>query len=171
MIPYFVPMSMTGKLAEGRGYSALLKAQTEPVEMHLYRTEGGEGASRTACQAEAAKITPQPQYIIMADPMRVCCNSNDNYAPCLTNVEDARKFLDANADFGAVSLVFPASEGDENNFHIDIGFVMYRYEIFAALKFELPEGDRCYCSTVTRQIRAMGKRFGYLDSQSRIMHV
>jgi hypothetical protein len=170
VIPYFIPLSMTGQLAEGRGYTALLKQQTEPVDIILCRTDGGEGASRTACQVEAAKITPQPQYVIMADPKRVCCNSNDGYKPCLTNVADARKFLDENQDFGAVSLVYPSKgrEADDLNPHIDIGWVMYRYEVFAALVFEKQEGEEHYCLSVTRQIRAMEKRFGYLDEKNRI---
>jgi hypothetical protein len=161
---------MTGQLAEGRGYTALLEKQTEPVEIILRRTDGGEGASRTACQVEAAKITPQPEYVIMADPARVCCNSNDGYKPCLSNVADARKFLDDNPDYGAVSLVYPSKgrEADDDNPHIDVGWVCYRYEVFAALKFEKQEGEEHYCLSVTRQIRKMGKRFGYLDILNRV---
>jgi hypothetical protein len=170
MIPYFVPLAMDGVLAEGREYTKILERQTEPVDIILCRTDGGEGASRTACQETAAKITPQPQYVIVADSMRVCCNSNDNYKPCLTNVVDAKQFLDDNPDYGAVSLVYPSAgrEADDLNKHIDIGWVCYRYEVFASLKFEKQEGEEHYCLSVTRQIRATGKRFGYLDKKFRI---
>jgi hypothetical protein len=85
-IPYMVPMSMTRQLSEGRGYTKLLESQTVPVEIILCRTDGGECASREACQAMAAKITPAPEYVIMADPDRACRNSNDGYKPVLDNM-------------------------------------------------------------------------------------
>jgi hypothetical protein len=166
-IPYLIPLSMTRQLAEGRGYTKLLEAQTVPVEIIKCRTDDGERASREACQAAAAKITPVPKYIICADPDRTCCNSNDDYKPCFTNVEDAVKFLDAHDDFGGVSLVHPRDEKDPAPVHVDIGWAMYRYEVFAQLIF--PVGEEL-CILVTRQIRAWGHKFGYMDSLNRITH-
>ena len=166
-IPYLIPLSMTQQLAEGRGYTKLLEAQTVPVEIILCRTAGGERASREACQAMAAKIAPAPKYIICADPDRACCNSNDDYKPCLTNVEDAVKFLDEHDDFGGVSLVHPRDEKDPDPVHVDIGWCAFRYEVYAELKF--PVGEEL-CISVTRQIRSWGHRFGYMDSLNRITH-
>lgn len=133
----------------------------------------GEKASRIKCQQEAAAIIPQPEYVIMADPDRACLDSNNDYRLMDTNVADGEKFLDDNNDFGAIALTYPSKgrKEDDENLHIDIGFVIYRYEVFAKLKFELATGETCYCPAVTREIWAMGKRFGYLDSLNRIMHV
>jgi hypothetical protein len=146
---------------------AQIEAQTVPVEIIKCCTDGGVQASREACQVMAAKITSMPKYVIMADPDRVCCNSNDRYKPILDNVEMAVKFLDEHDDFGGVSLVHPRDEKDPDPAHVDIGWCMYRYEVFAELKF--PEGEEL-CISVTKQIRARGYKFRYIDSLNRIMH-
>jgi hypothetical protein len=179
MIPYLVPMPMTGDIP-GRTRKSI-EAQTEPVQIVECRTPGedkpapvltdlrrtGERTSRELCQAEAAKITPAPEYVVIADPDRSHENSNNGYTKMVDNILDARLFLDVNPDYGAVSLTFPSAgrDADDKNPHIDIGVVIYRYPVFAALNFDKPKAERCYCAHVTRQIRKMGLRFGYLDSE------
>jgi hypothetical protein len=181
MIHVFIPLplkrAIPGRMVES------LKAQTVLNVIHECRTPGednpnagrtalalqGEKTSREMCQAEAAKVN-EP-YIIMCDGDRACVNSNDDYRVMTTNVEDAIAFLDANPEYGAVSLVHTAYPNDDNNPYIDIGWVMYRSGVFAKLKFDLGEKEKCYCWTVTRQIRAMGLKFGYVDEKQRVMHV
>lgn len=165
-------MSMTRQLAEGHRYTKLLESQTVPVEIMLCRTPSGEAVSRIACQAMATKISPTPKYVCVADPDRVCCDSNNNYKPNLSNIEDAINFLESNNDFGAISLTYPSKgrEEDDKNPHIDIGFVLYRMDILMKLKFDYEREQHCFCLTVTKQIRDMGYRFGYLDNLNRITH-
>jgi hypothetical protein len=163
-----------------------LKSQTEPVEIHECRTAGedrsqngktdlalqGERTSRMLCVEEAAKLNPLPLYVIMADGDRACVDSNNDYVEMKTNVEDTLHFLENNQDFGGISLVYPNAgrTQDDANEHIDIGWAMYRYSVFSKLNFDLSNGERDYCRTVTRQIRTMNFRFGYLDEKKRIMH-
>jgi hypothetical protein len=184
MIHYFVPLPLNRSI-HSRVIPAL-KSQTEPVEIHECRTPGedraqngktalalkGERTSRILCVSEAAKLNPAPSFVIMADGDRACVDSNDDYREMKTNVEDSILFLEKNEKFGGISLVY-SSKGhteDDKNDHIDIGWAMYRYSIFSKLKFDLIKGERDYCKTVTRQIRVMGFRFGYLDEKHRIMH-
>ena len=177
MIPYLVPMPMTGDIP-GRTRKSI-EAQTEPVGIVECRAEGkgreGEAAARKECQRQCGmrnEILPV-EYVICADPDRACLDSNDNYKVMVDNVKDARAFLEANKDFGAVSLVEPSRGRDEDDKRIpDIGWVMYRYEVFAALDFtqKPAKGENCLCGIVAKQIRAMGKRFGYMDETTRIMH-
>jgi hypothetical protein len=183
MIPVFIPMPLGRSISEGRGFTkALLANGIDGKDIHICRAPGednpnkgktalalqGERASRELCQAEAAKLSPQPEYVIMCDPDRNCIDSNNDYAVITGNVADARNFLDIHKDFGAVSLVHPTTNADDEIPHIDIGWAMYRYDIFLILKFKLKEGETCYCPAVTRQIRKLGFRFGYLDEKHRV---
>jgi hypothetical protein len=186
MIPYFVPLSLKRVIPERVLDS--IKAQTEPVETHKCRTAGeddpnagrtplavkGRLASRELCRQKAAEISPAPEYVIMADSCRASLDANNNYTPMINNAKDAKVFLDANKDFGAVSLARPSKgrKADDANPHICISWAIYRTEVFTKLKFDYDENADDYdCVKVTRQIRAMGLRFGYLDSTVRIMKV
>ena len=166
MIYLFVPLNITDQIS--RRVLDSWKVQTIPVEIHECRTSEGEIASRKLCISQASKIVSKPNYIIMADDDRACINSNDNYKIINTNVEDAQTFLNNNQDYGAISLVKPKSGNDENDLHIDIGWVMYRSKILLDLSFDV-KGDLCIA--VTSQIRNLGSKFDYLDSKNRIMHV
>jgi hypothetical protein len=184
MIPVFIPMPEKRGLSEGRGFTRLLESQTVPVEIFVFRTPGedngnkghtslresGERASRKLCQEKCSEISPLPEYIIMCDGDRVCCDSNNDYSPMLTNAEDCLNFLKANNDFGGISITYPSNgrEQDDKNPHIDIGWAMYRTDLFLKLDFN---DTRNLCVAVTDQIRKMGYRFGYLDKKNRITHI
>lgn len=119
----------------------------------------GETASREKCRVFAESIIEAP-YVVMQDYDREHLRTD--------NFEAMKKFLNHNPGYGAVSV--SGQRHPKNKHHIDIGCVMYRYDVLTKLNFTNKYGI-CLCKEVTEQIRAMGLEFDYLDNIQRTREV
>ena len=160
----FIPMA-EGQHIKREVYQSI-NSQTLKAEMRFCVTPGAvrshrnysklrrnvESASRSKAREYAVWCT-DVDYIVMQDYDREHLR-NDNF-------EAMKRFLESHPTFGAVSV--SGVRNPHNKHHIDIGCVMYRYDVYTRLDFTNKYG-RCLCKEVTEQIRSIGLEFDYLDN-------
>jgi hypothetical protein len=149
------------------GVKASIAMHTIPTQIILCCTPGvvnsqrvytperkvGEAASRELCKKTALETTDK-MFVMM-----------DRDAKLLypTSLQQALNLLNANHEYGALSLALPKKPWNDYD-HIDTRCVMIRREVLEKIDFTALNQQRCICREFTKAIRGLGVKYDYFSN-------